>query len=247
MSSIHFRCSRLCGWVLLVSLVFYGPVLQAKVSESFQVEANPADPWQGVNRRIFDFNAGVDRFTVKPAAKAYETVVPGLLRQGVGNFFDNLANPLTGTNNFLQAKFKQGAQDFLRFGVNLTLGLLGCFDVASRLDIPQHDEDFGQTLGYWGVPSGPYVMLPFFGPSTVRDALVIPLDRYFSVSRYIDHVPTRNTGMGLSLMDTRVELLEYEALIVGDAYVFVRDAYLQRREFAVKDGQVEDPFLDDDW
>lgn len=200
------------------------------------------DPWEGVNRAIFRFNDTLDTYTLKPLAKGYQAVTPQFLEDGIHNMFSNVGDVTNLVNNVLQAKPAEAGKDTARIIFNTTFGLLGFFDVGTRMGLQRSDEDFGQTLGYWGVPSGPYVMLPFFGPSTVRDTVGKYPDTYARPYRYIDHVPTRNTLLGVDIVDTRASLLSAEKLINGDKYLFLRNAYLQNREFKVKDGQVEDDF-----
>lgn len=208
----------------------------------FAAQAAESDPWEGVNRAVFRFNDTVDAWTLKPIAKGYQYITPQFLQDGVHNMFSNAGDVTNLANNLLQAKPAAAGKDVARLLFNTTFGLAGFFDVGTRMGLQRSDEDFGQTLGYWGVPSGPYVMLPLLGPSTVRDALAKYPDTYTYPYRYIDHVPTRNTIFGVGLVDTRASLLPAEKLISGDKYTFLRNAYLQNREFKVKDGQVEDDF-----
>ncbi len=215
-------------------------------SQSVLATSN-VDPWESLNRKSFRFNEVFDTWFLKPTATTYDQYMPGPAKTGVNRFIKNTENVVIGVNNFLQLKWVEGSQDFLRFTVNLTLGFLGLFDVATLVGLPVHDEDFGQTLGYWGVPSGPYVMLPFLGASTLRDSISRPFDTQLRGSGFIDHIPTKNTHFALWVLDLRVELFEYEEMIIGEPYNFIRDAYLQSREFKVKDGAVEDEFIDDDW
>ncbi|MGB3611934.1 MAG: VacJ family lipoprotein [Cellvibrio sp.] len=202
-----------------------------------------ADPWQGFNRAMFAFNDVTDRYLFKPLAKGYVFVTPKFVRKGVNNVFDNVLEVPNVLNDVLQGKGKQAAKDTGRFLVNSTVGLAGLFDVAQHMGMPRSDgEDFGQTLAVWGVGQGPYVVLPFMGPTTLRDGLAMPVNIYSDPRAYIDHVPTRNTVTGLSLLNTRANLLDLERHITGDRYTFIRDAYLQRRQFLIHDGEVEDDF-----
>ncbi|MBD8599600.1 VacJ family lipoprotein [Pseudomonas sp. W2Oct36] len=206
--------------------------------------ANAADedPWEGVNRAIFRFNDTVDTYALKPIAQGYEFITPQFLEDGIHNMFKNVGEVTNFANDVLQAKPEAAGVDTARLIFNTTFGLLGFFDVGTKMGLQRNDEDFGQTLGHWGVASGPFVMLPLFGPSTVRDAFAKYPDTYTQPWRYIDHVPTRNTALGVSLVDTRASLLSAEKLINGDKYIFIRNAYLQNREFKVKDGKVVDDF-----
>lgn len=200
------------------------------------------DPWESFNRPIFVFNDTLDTYALKPLAQGYQYVTPDPVEDGVSNVFDNLGDVKNLANDLLQGKFEEAGVDTARVLFNSTIGLLGIFDVASKMDLKRSDEDFGQTLGSWGVGSGPYLMLPFFGPSTVRDAFGKVPDNYVEPYRYVSDVPARNTGYGLNVVQTRAGLLSSEKLITGDKYTFIRNAYLQSREFAVQDGQVEDDF-----
>ncbi|GAB7529862.1 VacJ family lipoprotein [Pseudomonas sp. 3A(2025)] len=208
----------------------------------FVAQAAEDDPWEGVNRAIFRFNDTVDTYTLKPIAQGYQYIAPQFVEDGVHNFFNNIGDVGNLANNVLQLKPADAGVDSARLIFNTTFGLLGFIDVGTRMGLQRNDEDFGQTLGHWGVGSGPYVVLPLFGPSTVRDALARYPDTYTSPYRYIDHVPTRNTALGVNLIDTRASLLSAERMVTGDRYTFIRNAYLQNREFKVKDGQVEDDF-----
>ncbi|MYM69583.1 VacJ family lipoprotein [Pseudoduganella sp. FT55W] len=194
---------------------------------------NPRDPYEGFNRAMFEFNDTVDTYALKPVATAYKTVTPGFVQTGVGNFFGNLSDAWSSINNLLQGKGEDGMSDFARFALNSTLGIVGLFDIASEAGLPKHKEDFGQTLGVWGVPSGPYVMLPLLGPSTVRDTAALPADIAGDIWRYKDPTNVRNIGTALRVVDTRAGLLDASTLLEDaalDRYEFIRDGYLQRRE-----------------
>ena len=204
--------------------------------------ATEEDPWESINRPIFRFNDTVDTYALKPIAQGYQAVTPQFLEDGIHNIFLNLGDVTNLANNVLQLKFHNAGVDTARLIVNTTFGIGGFFDVGTKMGLQRNDEDFGQTLGYWGVGSGPYVMLPLLGPSTVRDAIAKYPDTYTEPYRYIDHVPTRNTTLAVDVVDTRATLLQAEKLIRGDKYSFIRNAYLQNREFKVKDGEVEDDF-----
>jgi phospholipid-binding lipoprotein MlaA len=212
-----------------------------------QPEASQSsDPWEGFNRSMFNFNMKADRYLLKPLAKAYVKVTPGFFRRGVNNVLSNVMEIPSALNGVLQGNFKGAAQDTGRLLVNTTLGLGGVMDVAQHMGLKAREgEDFGQTLAVWGVESGPYVVLPFLGPSTLRDSLATPVDWYADPKTYIDHVPTRNTVRGASLLNTRANLFPIEKSITGDKYIFMRDAYLQNRDFLIKNGEVEDSFGSD--
>ncbi|MCZ8131564.1 MAG: VacJ family lipoprotein [Steroidobacteraceae bacterium] len=215
----------------------------------FVIAAGPAvaaeqprnrDPLERLNRATYAFNDALDRMIAKPLARAYREVVPEPARNAVSNFVTNLEYPGTIVNNALQGKFSAAGTDTLRFLVNSTIGIGGLADPATRFGIPSHDEDFGQTFGYWGLPSGPYLVLPVFGPSTLRDAPGRFADRYTNVRRHIGDGSTEEyVLLGVDVLDTRTELLSVERLLEGafDPYARVRDAYLARREFLVTDGE----------
>lgn len=205
-------------------------------------QANDEDPWQGYNRFMFRINDNVDMYTLKPLAKGYQAVTPQFLEDGVHNVFRNIGDVGNLANNLLQGKLHDAGVDTGRLIFNTTFGLLGFFDVGSAMGLQRSDEDFGQTLGVWGLGSGPYVVLPLLGPSTVRDAFGKLPDGALAANGYINHVPTRNVVLGVNAVDTRAQLLSVERLVSGDRYIFVRNAYLQNREFRVRDGQVEDDF-----
>lgn len=188
---------------------------------------------------MFTVNEGLDTVLLKPVAKGYDTVTPGLVKSGVGNFFGNLADVWTALNNFLQGKVSEGFSDVGRVFVNSTIGLVGLFDVASNLGMEKHAEDFGQTLGKWGVGSGSYVYLPVIGPRTTRDTVGFVVDAYADPVARIDNVRVRNSLLGLRLIDTRASLLPADKVVeeaAFDKYVYIRDAYLQNRRSVVYDG-----------
>jgi phospholipid-binding lipoprotein MlaA len=200
-----------------------------------------ADPWEGFNRGSFAVNEAIDKAVLTPAAKGYQAITPKFVRSGVSNAFGNVDDVGTGVNNLLQGKPGSALSDFGRVLVNSTLGILGLFDVASPMGLDKNNEDFGQTLGKWGVGSGPYVVLPLLGPSTLRDSVGRVPDRYTSYGQYLEHVPTRNTVQGVDIIRIREELLATgktldEASL--DKYQFLRDAFLQRRLNQVHDGKV---------
>ncbi len=205
-------------------------------------QATEEDPWEGVNRAIFSFNDTLDTYALKPVAKGYQAVTPQFLEDGIHNMFRNIGDVRNLANDALQLKPHAAGVDTARLIFNTTFGLFGFFDVGTKMGLQRNDEDFGQTLGYWGVQSGPYVMLPFLGPSTVRDGIALYPDSWTGPYRYIDDVSARNTMRAVDVVDTRAGLLSAEKLIQGDKYNFIRNAYLQNREFKVKDGQVEDDF-----
>jgi phospholipid-binding lipoprotein MlaA len=198
------------------------------------------DPLEGYNRAMFGFNDGVDRILFKPVATGYKTVMPEFARTGVTNFFANLGDVWIGINNVLQGKIGAGASDLGRFAINTTVGIVGLFDVASRAGLEKHNEDFGQTLGRWGVGSGAYVVLPFFGPSNFRDGFGrLLVDWHGDPLWYVRNIPTRNELLGVRVFDDRANLLDVSRLAEEaalDHYAYVRDAYLQRRRSLIYDG-----------
>ena len=205
------------------------------------------DPWESFNRSIFAFNEVVDSNVARPVARGYNLVTPEPVNDGVTNFFSNIGEPVNILNSLLQGKGESALISTGRFIFNTTFGLLGLVDVASYMELPEQDEDFGQTFGYWGVDTGPFLMLPFLGPSTVRDSAGMGVD--YAVPDLMDEVetPERYYLYGLYGLDLRASLLRYEDQITGDRYTFMRNAYLQRREYLVNDGRIEDdPFAEDD-
>jgi len=204
-------------------------------------QADPMDPLEPLNRVMHDFNEAVDRVIMKPVALGYRTVTPGFVQTAVRNFFSNLEDVGVMANNLLQFKLEQGTGDFMRFAVNSTFGLLGVLDVASEMGLRKHNEDFGQTLGRWGVSSGPYLVLPFFGPSNFRDTVGLFVDRnYTDPVRHIDDIGVRNRTAVLRVVSRRTDLLEAKAAVdmaALDGYEFTRDFYLERRRALVHDGQ----------
>jgi phospholipid-binding lipoprotein MlaA len=196
------------------------------------------DPWEGFNRKIYAFNDTLDKDVARPVAKTYVRAMPAPARNGIHNVVTNLGEPITVINDALQGKFKQTLQDLGRFVVNSTVGLLGWFDVANHVDLPHHDEDLGQTLAVWGVSSGPYLVLPILGPSTVRDAGGRVGDLYADPPR--DALPPRwrNAEYVVDALDTRVGLLQADDTIDNayDPYTFMRDAYIQNRRYKIYDG-----------
>lgn len=218
----------------------------ADITQS-NINNNP-DPWEGMNRKIYAFNDTADRWILKPAAKGYRWITPDPLETGISNVFSNLFEMTTIVNGLLQLKFLQAASDSGRFLLNSTVGLAGLFDVASSIGLEKHNEDFGQTLGYWGVGSGPYIIVPFLGSYTLRSGTgSIIASQTTHYSHYINHIPTRNQTFVAENIDRRAKLLSAEELISGDRYSFIRDAYLQQRDYLVNDGKVEDSFGEQDF
>jgi phospholipid-binding lipoprotein MlaA len=199
------------------------------------------DPWENWNRKVFAFNEGLDEKVLKPVATAYSEIVPQPVRNGVGNFFGNVLDAWSAVNNMLQGKFTAGFDDMTRVGTNTVFGLFGVVDVASEMGLDHHYEDFGQTLGRWGVGAGAYLVLPVLGPSSLRDAAALPLDRAASPALLINGGSTQAGIITLQIINTRASLLGASRVIDDislDKYTFIRDAYLQRRRSLVFDGDV---------
>jgi phospholipid-binding lipoprotein MlaA len=211
----------------------------AALSGCASTATNPQDPLEGYNRAMFSFNDAVDRSVLKPTATAYKNTMPGFVQTGVNNFFGNLSDAWSAVNNLLQGKGQAGMGDVTRVAMNSTFGIFGLLDIASEAGIPKHNEDFGQTLGTWGVPSGPYLMLPLLGPSTVRDTVALPADFAGDPWSYKEPVNWRNVGSAVRVVDKRATLLEASGLLEDaalDRYEFIRDGYMQRRQSQVYDG-----------
>ena len=206
------------------------------------------DPWQGVNRGIYKFNDTVDRAALKPVAKTYQKITPGWMRTAISNFYSNLSAPWTIVNDLLQGKPQLMAQDSCRFVLNTVAGLAGFIDVAGKLELSSHSEDFGQTLAVWGVPSGPYLVIPFIGPSTLRDGVGRVPDYLSQPSQNIDMSWQANTSItALDVIQTRQSLLSVEDTLnkAYDPYGIMRDAWLQRREYLIYDGNPPAADLDE--
>lgn len=224
-------------------------VLGACASTQVDGEVN-ADPWESLNRPIHNLNSGLDTVIIKPIAQGYEFIVPKFIRRGVTNFSRNLRMPLFIINNLLQGKGDAATNNFAHFVFNSTFGVLGIFDVATAAGIESGDEeDFGQTFAVWGVPDGPYVIVPFLGPRTLRDAIFIPLNFLADPLYHYRNTSVRKTLYALRLIDVRQRLFRAENLIGDsqDRYVSIREAYLQHRQYLVYDGDppVDDDFYDD--
>ena len=223
----RFRALFLCG---AMSLLLLGGCAST---------GNPRDPLEPINRGIYHFNDGVDHLLIKPAAEVYSGVLPQFVRTGVSNFFSNIGDVIVALNNLLQGKFLQAVSDVGRIAVNTTAGLLGVIDVATEIGLEKHNEDFGQTLGYWGIGDGPYLVLPFFGPSNLRDTVGFVVDFKTDPITYVDPARDRNILWSARTINRRSELLETSKILETaalDPYEFVRDAYLQRRRNLVYDG-----------
>ena len=212
---------------------------------------NPSDPWESYNRTMYKINDTLDKAVLKPVAQGYKKVVPEIVRIGINNFFGNLGDVAVTVNNVFQGKFGRAGSDAGRVLVNSTVGIFGFIDVGSKLGLPKHNEDFGQTLGYWGSGPGPYVIVPFLGPSTVRDGLGAIVDSPLSYWPYMQNIPARNVTFTVDSVKARANGLDAEQVLdeaALDPYAFARDVYLQRRESLVHDGnppkKLEDDFED---
>jgi len=208
------------------------------------VEPSPHDPWESFNRSVFEFNEGLDAYLLKPVVAAYRFVLPEFIREGIYNFFSNYGDLYTALYNLLQGKPGDAFNDLMRVAVNTTMGLGGLLDLATPGGLEKHKEDWGQTLGVWGVPAGPYVVLPFFGPSNVRDSFgtVADLESDY-LFRLLPNVGLRNSLTGLRVVNARNTYYEAGDLLDGaaiDKYSFMRDAYIQRREYQIKEGREDE-------
>ena len=234
MFSIRLSLKRLLA-LSLVAMMFGCASIPAGVPPS------PDDPWESFNRSVFEFNEGLDKYVLKPVVSGYRFVLPEFIREGVYNFFSNYNDIYTALNNLLQGKPDYAFNDLMRVVVNTTMGLGGLIDLATPGGLEKHKEDFGQTFGVWGVPSGPYVVLPFFGPSSVRDTFgtVADLETDY-LFKYIPDVGLRNSLTGLRVVNARNTYYEAGDLLDGaaiDKYSFLRDAYIQRRKYQINEGR----------
>ena len=223
-------------FIKLILLLLLSPFTYAEV-----------DPFQNINEKTHNLNQTLDLQVASPVARFYKRITPDFLEKGITNFTHNIEDLSIGINNILQGKFNEGLSDFSRFTLNTSIGLLGFIDIASDLGLTKHDEDFGQTLAVWGVPDGPYLVLPGLGPSTTRDTLAMIPDAFLTPLWLIDHDRTSYSLTAIDLIDTRARYLGLESVVIGDEYLFYRDAYLQSRNFEIKDGEVEDDFDDFDY
>lgn len=198
------------------------------------------DPLEGFNRAMYTFNDKLDKYALKPLAKGYRAITPAPVRKSVANFFSNLHDPMVMLNNFLQGKPGQAASDLSRFMFNSSFGVFGLFDVSTKMGLPKHDEDFGQTLAVWGVGDGPYLVLPLFGPSNMRDAPALAVDWETYPPNHLKDSGTRDKLFVVEVIDKRSQLLEASDILAQaagqDPYVFVREAYRQRRRNLIYDG-----------
>lgn len=214
-----------------------------RVSETTNIGNNPDDPLEGFNRSMFSFNESLDANVLKPTAQAYQKVTPSIVQTAVGNFFSNAGDVWTAVNNVLQGNLADGVNDFMRFAINTTVGIGGLIDVASAGGMPKHRADFGQTLGVWGVPAGPFVMLPVLGASTLRDTIATPIDFKGDIVFSRTSGTVKITTSILKVVDKRASALDAVGLIEDaalDKYVFIRGAYLQRRQSQINAGKQQE-------
>jgi phospholipid-binding lipoprotein MlaA len=203
-------------------------------------EGDPRDPFEGFNRGVYKFNEKVDDYVARPVAEAYEDWIPREVRSRVRNFFGNLADPFIGVNNMLQGKFSEGFDDWTRFILNTTVGLVGIHDVATDFGLEKHNEDFGQTFGRWGAGTGPYLVLPIFGSSSLRDGVGLAADMVTDPLGEVRPIDLRNSAIATRAVQSRADLLGASRVLEQaalDKYIFQRDAYLQRRRSLVYDGR----------
>ncbi|CAA0088126.1 putative phospholipid-binding lipoprotein MlaA [Zhongshania aliphaticivorans] len=233
-----------CALLIMLLSAFYGGAVYADDDSG---NDDPRDPWEGLNRTIFAFNNTADLYVLEPVARGYRKVTPTIVDQSLANFFNNIGEIKNIANDTLQGKGGDVLVSSGRFVINTTVGVLGFFDVAGAIGLKRDSEDFGQTLAVWGVGDGPYLMIPFLGPSTLRDGFGRGVDSWTSVTRGIDPESAQYAMTLLDLLQVRASLLGTEELISGDKYTFFKDAYLQRREFLISDGEMKDDFGDEDF
>lgn len=202
------------------------------------------DPFESVNSITHELNQGLDKTFAVPIAKAYADITPDPIEKAISNFVANIEDINISANNILQGKFKSGFGDIARFLINSTIGIAGIFDVASDMGLEKHDEDFGQTLAVWGVPEGPYIVIPALGPSNLRDTLARIPDSFLTPLFLITHERTSYELTMVDMLETRARYLGLESLVIGDEYLFFKDSYFQNRNFEIYDGIVEDTFED---
>ena len=246
-------CRAAAGGLIVVrlrSLLIAGSLLLGSGCATLDGPPNPDDPLERYNRAMFAFNETMDRAVVKPVAKGYNWIMPDFLNTGVTNFFSNLDDIVVFANSLLQLKIKQAVETSARIVWNTTIGLLGFIDVASHMELPKQNEDFGQTLAFWGVESGPYFVLPFLGPSTVRDGLAVPVDWILFDPVFQDkELKVTLTLLAIRYTDKRADLITATDIIdetAPDKYAYIRDAYLQRRKYLIHDGAPPDDVFKED-
>lgn len=241
LSALPLAISKAVSRAFPLSLLAATALLAGCATGPAATPPNPSDPLEPMNRQVSRFNETVDDAVLRPAARAYRQVLPSPVRTGVNNFFGNLSDVWSFANSVMQLKLQVSAETFMRVNVNTLFGLGGLLDIATEAGIDRHSEDFGQTLGHWGVPSGPYLVLPLLGSSTLRDTAALPVDVKGDLVGYIHDIPYRNSLYALRVIDVRANLLRVGQLLDDaalDKYSFTRDAYLQRRRNEVYDGNL---------
>ena len=208
----------------------------------FSILLSEIDPFQDLNEKTHNLNRSLDESIATPVAKVYKKITPDFIELAVTNFTDNIEDVNIALNNLLQGKIKDGFSDIFRFTLNSTIGLFGFFDIASEMGLEKHSEDFGQTLAVWGVNEGPYIVLPLLGPSSLRDTLARIPESFMTPLLLIDHERTGYELTAIDLLEKRARYLGLETIVIGDEYLFYRDAFFQSREFDIKDGNIEDDF-----
>ena len=234
--------------IRMTSLIALVLVISGCASKQTLEQGDISDPFEPVNRTIFKVNEFADKYAMRPVAKGYQSVIPAPIRTGVNNFFDNISYPIDIINAALQGKFKQAGSDTARFALNSTVGFAGFLDPATKLGLEKHEEDFGQTLGVWGVPKGPYLVIPFFGPKTIRSGAGDLAGVYVNPQFYLFSSSVQTKVNIFWLVHVRSTLLGFDEEVqrAFDRYAFVRDAYLQNREFLLYDGNPPEEELDFD-
>ncbi|TDJ46129.1 MAG: VacJ family lipoprotein [Gammaproteobacteria bacterium] len=235
--------------LIIILLASVMALLQSACAATGSTKKN-IDPFEPINRPIYKFNDITDRYLLRPLGQGYNAILPRPVRNGVGNFYDNITYPVTIVNGFLQGKFEQATRDTVRFIANSTFGLLGFFDVASPGGLARHDEDFGQTFARWGIPQGPYIVIPLLGPSTVRDGIGILGNVQVNPLIQMSNTSVRDKLLILWYIESRAALIGPDEVIQDafDPYLFVRDAYLQNRQFLINDSTTPvGEFFEDDF
>lgn len=236
--ALSFQGVVVVSFTVRMNVVLVACLLLATPVQAREVE----DPWQGVNRKIFAFNEGFDRYLLKPVARGYKKVTPTVVDNSISRFFANLADLRSSVHGVLQWEWGNAGNNMGRFVVNSTVGIAGLFDAATDLGLRKTNEDMGLTFAQWGIGEGPYLVLPFLGSSTVRDAVGLIPDDWLRARHYIDHDPTRFSVTAVYVVDLRADLLDVERAISGDRYIFLRDFYLNSRRLAAGEAPPEDDF-----
>jgi len=240
------RSVRVFGCLLATPRIWFAAVVALVLTLSpHVVMADEGDPWESTNRRVHGFNHWADASILRPIASGYTKITPKFIRRGISNFLDNVGTPAVAINQLLQGKPRLALSDTGRFIVNSTVGIGGLFDVGSRVGLAEHEEDFGQTFGKWGIGSGNYVVLPLLGSSSIRNATGQLLDAAINPLRFLSS-PDNYIAGTVAVIDLRAELLAVDSLVTGDEYIFLRDAFQQRRQFLIDDGELGEDAFDDD-